>query len=144
MGYELDDPSLIYYFYLSSLALILNKTISARLDLNQYVDLGKAESSWSQRYFCWILKALFFLIRKSDGFEDIRKAISEISKLQNEQTKFEEEYLSQFDIQTQKIEALILVGLYHTSKALTETAEYLINGYNYKSVLIMLYGNILI
>ena len=91
MGYELDDPSLIYYFYLSSLALILNKTISARLDLNQYVDLGKAESSWSQRVFSGILKALFFLIRKSDGFEDIRKAISEISKLQNEQTKFEEE-----------------------------------------------------
>lgn len=25
-----------------------------------------------------------------------------------------------------------MVGLYHTSKALTETAEYLINGYNYK------------
>ena len=40
--------------------------------------------------------------------------------------------MNQFDVQTQKEEALILVGLYHTSKALTETAEYLINGYNYK------------
>lgn len=132
MGYELDNVSLIYYFYLSSLALILDKTISARLDLKQFVDFKDVESSWSQRVLAGIFKALFFLIRKSDGFEDIRRAISEISNLQKEQVKFEDQYLNQFDVQAQKEEALILVGLYHTSKALTETAEYLINGYNYK------------
>lgn len=132
MGYELDNVSLIYYFYLSSLALILDKTISARLDLKQFVDFKDVESSWSQRVSAGIFKALFFLIRKSDGFEDIRRAISEISNLQKEQVKFEDQYLNQFDVQAQKEEALILVGLYHTSKALTETAEYLINGYNYK------------
>ncbi len=45
MGYELDNVSLIYYFYLSSLALILDKTISARLDLKQFVDFEDVESS---------------------------------------------------------------------------------------------------
>lgn len=132
MGYDISDKALIYYFYLSSLALILDKTISARIDLKEYADFDKEEKSWEKRVFSGILKSLFFLIRKSNGFEDIRKAIFEISKLQNEQSKFEDEYLSKFDIQTQKEEALILVGLYHTSKAITETAEYLINGYEYK------------
>lgn len=132
MGYDISDKALIYYFYLSSLALILDKTISARIDLKDYPDFDKEEKSWEKRVFSGILRSLFFLIRKSNGFEDIRKAIVEISKLQNEQSKFEDEYLSKFDIQTQKEEALILVGLYHTSKAITETAEYLINGYEYK------------
>lgn len=132
MGYDISDKTLIYYFYLSSLALNLDKTISARIDLKDYADFDKEEKSWEKRVFSGILKSLFFLIRKSNGFEDIRKAIVEISKLQNEQSKFEDEYLSKFDIQTQKEEALILVSLYHTSKAITETAEYLINGYEYK------------
>lgn len=132
MGYDISDKALIYYFYLSSLALILDKTISARIDLKEYADFDKEEKSWEKRVFSGILKSLFFLIRKSNGFEDIRKAIFEISKLQNEQSKFEDEYLSKFDIQTQKEEALILVSLYHISKAITETAEYLINGYEYK------------
>lgn len=132
MGYDISDKALIYYFYLSSLALILDKTISARIDLKEYADFDKEEKSWEKRVFSGILKSLFFLIRKSNGFEDIRKAIFEISKLQNEQSKFEDEYLSKFDIQTQKEKALILVSLYHTSKAITETAEYLINGYEYK------------
>lgn len=132
MGYDISDKSLIYYFYLSSLALVLDKTISARIELNDYVDSGNEEKSWSKRVFSGILKSLFFLIRKSNGFEDIRKSILEISKLQSEQSKFEEEYLNKFDIHTQKEEALVLVSLYHTSKAITETAEYLLNGYKYK------------
>lgn len=132
MGYDISDKTLIYYFYLSSLALILDKTISARIDLKDYADFENEEKNWNNRVFSGILKSLFFLIRKSNGFEDIRKAIFEISKLQSEQSKFEDEYLSKFNIQTQKEEALILVSLYHTSKAITETAEYLINGYEYK------------
>lgn len=132
MGYDLEDKSLIYYFYLSSIALILDKTIYARIDLNNYQEIGINESSWEKRVFSGILKSLFFLIRKSNGFDDIRKSINEINKLQSEQAKFEEQYLSKFDIDTQQDEALILVGLYHTSKALTETANYLINGYDYK------------
>lgn len=132
MGYDILDKELIYYFYLSSLALVQDKTISARLELTVYAEFEKEEQSWEKRVFSGILKSLFFLIRKSNGFDDIRKAILEISKLQNEQSKFEEEYLDKFDFQTQKEEAIVLVSLYHTSKAITETADYLINGYGYK------------
>lgn len=132
MGYDILDKELIYYFYLSSLALVQDKTISARLELTVYAEFEKEEQSWEKRVFSGILKSLFFLIRKSNGFDDIRKAILEISKLQNEQSKFEEEYLGKFDLQTQKEEAIVLVSLYHTSKAITETADYLINGYGYK------------
>lgn len=132
MGYDILDKELIYYFYLSSLALVQDKTISARLELTVYAEFEKEEQSWEKRVFSGILKSLFFLIRKSNGFDDIRKAIFEISKLQNEQSKFEEEYLDKFDFQTQKEEAIVLVSLYHTSKAITETADYLINGYGYK------------
>lgn len=132
MGYDLEDSLLIYYFYLSSLALRLDKTISARLDLKEYVYPKKHETSWSNRVLAGIFRALFFLIRKSNGFEDIRNAIKEISTLQEDQIEFEEQYLSKFDTQTQTKEAMVLVGLYHTSKALTEMAEYLTKGYSYK------------
>ena len=132
MGYDLEDPLLIYYFYLSSLALRLDKTVSARLDLKEYVYPAKQETSWSNRVLAGIFRALFFLIRKSDGFGDIRRAIEEITKLQKEQYDFEERYLRNFDPQAQTKEAMTLVGLYHTSKALTEMSDYLIKGYSYK------------
>ena len=132
MGYDLEDPLLVYYFYLSSLALRLDKTISARLDLKEYEYQDKQETSWSNRVLAGIFRALFFLIRKSNGFSDIRKAIEEISTLQKEQIEFEEQYLSSFDTQVQTKEAMILVGLYHTSKAITEMSDYLIKGYSYK------------
>ena len=85
MGYDLEDPLLVYYFYLSSLALRLDKTISARLDLKEYEYQDKQETSWSNRVLAGIFRALFFLFRKSNGFSDIRKAIEEISTLQKEQ-----------------------------------------------------------
>lgn len=132
MGCELNDKSLIYYFYVSSLALKLEKTISARLELKNYEPSNESEQLWSNRVLTGILRSLFYLVRKSNGFEDIRKAIKEISKLQNEQAEFEERYLNHYDVRSQTHEAMMLVGLYHTSKALTEMAEYLINGYNYK------------
>lgn len=132
MGYDLADTSLVYYFYLSSLALRLDKTISARIDLKRYNNSDVQEESWSNRVLAGIFRALLFLVRKSNGFDDIRKAMEEISRLQKEQSEFEERYLSQFDIETQTQEAMTLVGLYHTSKALTEMSEYLIKGYSYK------------
>lgn len=131
-GYDLIDSSLLYFFYLSSLALKLDKTISARLDLKEYQCEEINEEVWGSRVLTGLLKSLFFLIRKSNGFEDIRRALEEISKLQQEQKNFEKDYLDKFTYQEQTIEALRLVGLYHTSKALTETADYLIDGYNYK------------
>ncbi len=130
-GYGLKDVSLIYYFYLASLALKLNKTISERLDLKEFRSLNTNEGNWDKRVFSGILNAIILLVRKADGIKDVREAIAIIEKLQTEQKEFESEYLCQFDENSQTNEALDLLALYHTSKALTETGNYLVHGYNY-------------
>ena len=49
-GYDLKDESLLYYFYLASLALKLNKTITARLVLKTYDAAAHyEEEEWGQR-----------------------------------------------------------------------------------------------
>ena len=82
---QLKDEYLSYYFLLASLALQLNKTISARLSLSDYQEQSSEESNWESRVFDGILRSLLYLIRKQGGFEDIRKAIESINKLQQEQ-----------------------------------------------------------
>lgn len=131
VGYDLTDKSVIYYFYLASLALKLNKTISARLDLNKFENSNENEADWGKRVLSDILQALILLIRKANGFNDIRKALAIIESLYAEQKVFESNYIDHFNYDEQTAEALALVGLYHTSKALTETANYLISGYKY-------------
>lgn len=128
---QLKDEYLSYYFLLASLALQLNKTISARLSLSDYQEQSSEESNWGSRVFNGILRSLLYLIRKQGGFEDIRKAIESINKLQQEQASFESDYLSKFNSNQQTKEALWLVSLYHTSKAVVETAHYILQGYNY-------------
>ena len=128
---QLKDEYLSYYFLLASLALQLNKTISARLSLSDYQEQSYEESNWESRIFDGILRSLLYLIRKQGGFEDIRKAIESINKLQQEQASFESDYLSKFNSNQQTEEALWLVSLYHTSKAVVETAQYILQGYNY-------------
>jgi len=130
-GYDFLDQSIIYYFYLASLALKMDKTISARLLLNNYdASCSYSETDWSKRTLYAILRSLLLLVRKKNGFSDVREAIEIIANLQNEQKAFEEQYISNIDIQKQSHAALSLVGIYHVSKAVTETAEYLINGYS--------------
>lgn len=128
---QLKDEYLSYYFLLASLALQLNKTISARLSLSDYQEQSYEESNWESRVFNGILRSLLYLIRKQGGFEDIRKAIESINKLQQEQASFESDYLNKFNSNQQTEEALWLVALYHTSKAVVETAQYILQGYNY-------------
>lgn len=132
VGCGLTNSSLVYYFYLSSLALKLNKTISARLDLAEFNGNSTVEeSNWSNRVLSGIFKSLILLIRKANGFSDIKDALNIISRLRQEQETFEEHYIAELNYSEQTSEALSLVSLYHTSKALTETAEYLIQGYEY-------------
>lgn len=128
---QINDELLPYYFLLASLALQLNKTISARLSLSDYVNSLSEESDWGKRVLVGILRALLYLIRKQDGYTDIRKAIDIIEKLRKEQYSFESNYLNSFNSSQQTEEALWLVALYHTSKAVVETAQYILQGYNY-------------
>lgn len=130
-GYDFLDKSIIYYFYLSSLALKLDKTISARLALKTYdTSASYDEADWGQRTLYNILKSLLLLIRKHKGFSDIRDAVGLIETLRSEQKEFEENYMSSIPVQKQQQKALTLVAIYHVSKAVFDTADYLINGYN--------------
>lgn len=130
-GYDFKDKSILFYFYLSSLALKLNKTISARLILEKY-DSSRLfdEDDWGQRTMYLILKSLMLLVRKKDGMSDIREALGIIDKLREEQKEFEGKYIANQPIQHQQQAALTLVGIYHVSKAVYDTADYLINGYD--------------
>ena len=126
----ISDEYLSYYFYLSSIALQTNKTISARLSLAKYQEQDIA-SDWGQRVLTAILRATLYLIRKHNGYEDIRKVIQIIESLQKEQASFETNYLNGITPNQQTAEAFWLVALYHISKAVVETAQYILQGYNY-------------
>lgn len=128
---QVSDDYLPYHFLLASVALQSNKTISARLLLSGYAESSIKEADWKKRVLTGILRSLLYLIRKQDGFKDIKKAIDVISKLQQEQASFESSYLNTFNAGCQTEEALLLVSLYHTSKAVVETAKYILQGYNY-------------
>lgn len=132
VGYESVDENLLYYFYIASLALRMNKTISARLVLKDFASFNiEYSANWKDRIITGILHSLILLIRKHNGFEDIRKALTVISNLQKEQEEFETDYLKTFQYREQTDEAFTLLSLYHTSKSVTETAMYLIQGYQY-------------
>lgn len=128
---KVEDQFLPYYFIIASVALQLEKTISARLVLTDYVENKEENSQWDRRVLSTILRALLYLIRKKNGYEDIRKAIEEIGVLREEQNIFETDYLNTFAANQQAEEALWLLSLYHTSKAVIETAEYILKGYEY-------------
>ena len=128
---QVSDEYLPYHFLLASVALQSNKTISARLTLSGYMEPSVEETDWGKRIFAGTLRALLYLIRKQNGFEDIRRAIAVIGKLQQEQASFESNHLNAFNSDRQTEEALWLVALYHTSKAVVETAQYILQGYKY-------------
>lgn len=125
------DEYLPYYFLTASMALLLEKTISARLALSKYIEKTIKDSRWDKRVLSSILLSLLYLIRKQNGYDDIRKTINIITNLQKEQKVFESDYLNSFVANQQTEEALWLVALYHTSKAVVETALYILQGYEY-------------
>lgn len=129
LGYNLQDKYLLYYFYQSSLALKLDKVISTRILLSNYPEVWPIEDDWSKRVLSSILRSLLFLVRKQNGFGDIRKAIAEIELLRKEQKVYEEKYIDELPLESQANKAFELLALYHVSKALTDVADYLADGY---------------
>ena len=130
-GYDLKDESLLYYFYVASLALKLDKTITARLLLKDYdASTPYDEEEWGQRTLYKVLKSLLLLIRKQDGMADIREALRLIDELRSEQSQFEESAILSLPLEQQQGKALMLVAIYHVSKAVYDTADYLINGHS--------------
>lgn len=116
---------------MANAALKAEKLISIRIDLNTY-QLKDIESDWKFRLLNKSLEAYILLVRKQNGFSDIEKALSIIDSLKQEQQEYEEKYLKQFPIADEVEEAYLLLSIYHLSKAIVETALYLIKGYDYK------------
>ncbi|MBL7879275.1 MAG: DEAD/DEAH box helicase [Chryseobacterium gambrini] len=78
------------------------------------------------------MEAYLLLVRKKNGFKDIEEALSIIDNLRNQQQTYEEKYLQQFTARNEVNEAYLLLSLYHLTKALVETATYLVKGYEYR------------
>ena len=98
MGYDFADKDLLYYFYMASLSLKLDKTISARLLLKTYnARFESSEENWGKRTLSSVLKGLVLLIRKSNGFSDIQLALEIIEQLKFEQKDFEDKYIGDID-----------------------------------------------
>jgi len=130
-GMEGINAETLYYFYLANVALKADKIISIRIDLKQFVE-GKTSDNWKYRLLNNIMEAYLLLVRKLDGFKDISNAFSIIATLQQEQQQYEENYLKQFSAANELHEAYLLLSVYHLSKALVETASYLLKGYDYR------------
>ena len=130
-GIEGIDSETLYYFYLANLALKANQLISIRIDLKEFKPNNNIDN-WKHKLINKTLEAFLLLVRKQNGFTDIREALSIIHKLQEQQSDYETQYLNRFSLTSQVDEAYSLLAFYHLSKALLETANYLISGYDYK------------
>lgn len=122
----------LYFFYLASIALKSENQISIRIDLKKFDISNQEVSDWRQRLLNKALEAYILLVRKQNGFSDIEKALLIIEQLKKDQQEYEEKYLKEFTVAEEVQEAYILLSLYHLSKAIIETANYLIKGYDYK------------
>ena len=131
-GIEGIDSTTLYYFYLANTAFKAEKQISIRIDLKDFNTTAEKTANWKYRILNKSIEAYLLLVRKNNGFADIEEALSIIEELKKEQRQYEERYLKQFPTDTEVNEAYILLSIYHLSKALVETANYLKQGYDYK------------
>ncbi len=133
-GIDGIDSELLYYFYLSSISIQYDKIINIRIDLLKYSEksLENQPDNWKDRILNKILNAFVSLSRKKNGFQDIEKSIHLVEELRQEQSLFEKTYLEQYKFNKEIGEAYTLLGLYHLSKIIVETAIYLTTGYDYK------------
>lgn len=132
MGIDGIHPEILYFFYLAIISLKNDRTIGVRIDLRDFLIPSDDIDNWKFRLINKSLTAFILLIRKLNGFQDISEALHIIEALKKEQCNFEEEYLKQFAYTEEVVEAYQLLGIYHLSKAIVETAIYLIDGYKYK------------
>jgi replicative superfamily II helicase len=132
-GVDGIDSKILYYFYLANIALKADKLISIRIDLKT-CNPQESSNNWKFRLLNKALEAYILLVRKQNGFTDIENALFIIETLKEEQQQYEEKYLKQFSVANELEEAYILLAVYHLSKAVVETANYLKYGYNYKGI----------
>jgi hypothetical protein len=133
MGYEGIPFESTFYFYLAISGLLSKNNIKARIDLKSYSIPINESGNWEQQLVNSIMNAIILLTRKSNGHQDIQLALEIIEQLRQQQNELEKVYLQQQQEVFQQInKAINLIGYYHLCKVLTETALYLIQGFDYK------------
>ncbi len=131
-GIDGIDSTTLYYFYLANIALKSDKQISIRIDLKEFSPTTEESLNWKYKLLSKAIEAYILLVRKQDGLSDVEKALTIIENLKKDQQVYEETYLKQFSTAGEVQEAYVLLSLYHLSKAVVETANYLKKGYDYK------------
>jgi len=121
-----------YYFYLATSGLLSENNIKVRIDLKEYEYTGELSDSWGTRVATQIIRAVILLVRKQGGLKDASEVLTIIDNLIKEQKSFEEGHIEKLMPNEKISAALELLGLYHISKILVETATYLTQGYRYK------------
>ena len=122
-----------YYFFLGISGFLSQNSIKARIDLREFKPSTGRWVNWENRVVTQIFEAVILLIRKANGTKDIEQSLGVIAGLRNEQVEFEEKYLKNQPAEKTVGKAVNLLGYYHLCKILTETAQYLIQGYDYKA-----------
>lgn len=123
----------LYYFYLATSGLLSQNNIKTRIDLVGYNYSLLLPETWRDRLSNQIIKGVILLIRKKNGLKDAEEVSRIINNLIKEQSEFETLHLDKYSPNEKIPAALELLGLYHISKILVETATYLTQGYQYKS-----------
>lgn len=126
------DSIILYYFILASVALRSDKVVNIRIDLTDFDKKVIDYQDWKRSVINATLSAFLLLVRKSSGFSDVSTALEIIAELQTKQNQFEQSYLKNLSAENEVEDAFELLAFYHVSKAVVETAKYLVEGYNYK------------
>lgn len=108
--------------------LIIHKQPEIRYFLST-LNLSEASTSvsqWSTFLKNEIFRGILLLVRKKDGYEDIKEAKKIVQELRTKQAANEQQFLETFDLSERQIEGRKLVAWYSLAKALEITASYLL------------------
>lgn len=110
--------------------LLANRQPEIRYELKNYnFDEPMSEVNASDWYNCLhleIVRSFLLLVRKDSGYDDLRKALTIINKLQKIQLKVENQYLSTYDNQNELQQKVVsIIALYNLARTVELTGEYL-------------------
>lgn len=112
----------IFYFSLSG---VLSKNLSQIRVLLRDIDLILPENTeWNKILINKIMKSVILLVRKSNGWSDVKEAGRLITELRHEQAKFENTYL---EINKERVVPELIL-LYNLAKIVDLTAQYTLHG----------------
>ncbi len=133
-GIDTVPTESVYFFYLATVGLLSKNSIKVRIDLfdYNYVPSTVNSSDWKTTLLNKILAGITLLIRKKNGLADAEAVIAIVNNLKLHQQHYEEVYLNNLELSAKVPNAVELLGLYHLTKVLIETATYLVQGYGYK------------